>query len=46
MRFCREKIRRAKSQLEIYLATAGKDNKKYFCKPVNNKRRAKRHIHP
>ena len=30
MRLCMEKIRRAKAQLEINLATAVKDNKKMF----------------
>ena len=30
MRLCREKIRRAKAQQEINLATAVKDNKKMF----------------
>ena len=30
MRLCREEIRRAKSQLELNLATAVKDNKKMF----------------
>jgi len=30
MRLCREKVRRAKAQLELSLATAVKDNKKMF----------------
>ncbi|KAK4811280.1 hypothetical protein QYF61_023332 [Mycteria americana] len=43
---CREKIRRAKAQLEINLATAVKDNKKSFYKYISNKRRAKGNLHP
>ncbi|KAK4815667.1 hypothetical protein QYF61_005413 [Mycteria americana] len=46
MRLCREKIRRAKAQLERNLATAVKDNKKCFWKYVNSKRRAKENLHP
>ncbi|KAK4828306.1 hypothetical protein QYF61_025318 [Mycteria americana] len=46
MRLCREKIRRAKAQLEINLATAVKDNKKCFYKYISNKRRAKDNIQP
>ncbi|GAB0179390.1 mitochondrial enolase superfamily member 1 [Grus japonensis] len=42
MRLCREKIRRAKAQLELNLATAVKDNKK--C--ISNKRRTKDNLHP
>ena len=41
-----EKIRRAKDQLELNLATAIKDNKKCFYKYVSNKRRAKENLHP
>ena len=33
-----EKIRRAKAQLELNLATAVKDNKKCFYKCINEKR--------
>ncbi|KAK4816829.1 hypothetical protein QYF61_023893 [Mycteria americana] len=43
---CREKIRRAKAQLELNLATAVKDNKKCFYKYISNKRRAKENLHP
>ncbi|KAK1212035.1 LIN1 transcriptase, partial [Pygoscelis papua] len=46
VRLCREKIRRAKAQLELNLATAAKDNKKCFYKYVRNKRRAKENVHP
>ncbi|KAK4821440.1 hypothetical protein QYF61_020023 [Mycteria americana] len=46
MRLCREKIRRAKDQLELNLATAVKDNKKCFYKYTTNKRRAKENLHP
>ncbi|KAK4821004.1 hypothetical protein QYF61_010735 [Mycteria americana] len=41
-----EKIRRAKAQLELNLATAVKDNKKCFYKYISNKRRAKENLHP
>jgi len=37
MRLCREKIRRAKAQLELNLAIAVKDNKKYLCKYISTK---------
>ncbi|KAK4811177.1 hypothetical protein QYF61_019808 [Mycteria americana] len=46
VRLCREKIRRAKAQLELNLATAVKDNKKCFYKYIHNKRRAKENLHP
>ncbi|KAF1461414.1 hypothetical protein FQV21_0009482, partial [Spheniscus demersus] len=46
VRLCREKIRRAKAQLELNLATAVKDNLKSFYKYINNKRRAKENLHP
>ncbi|KAK4830657.1 hypothetical protein QYF61_012537 [Mycteria americana] len=46
VRLCREKIRRAKAQLELSLATAIKDNKKCFYKCISNKRRAKENPHP
>ncbi|KAK4824994.1 hypothetical protein QYF61_022520 [Mycteria americana] len=46
MRLCREKIRRAKAQLELNLATAVKDNKKCFYKYISNRRRAKENLHP
>ena len=46
VRLHREKIRRAKAQLELNLATALKDIKKCFYKYINNKRRAKENLHP
>ncbi|KAK4827998.1 LOW QUALITY PROTEIN: hypothetical protein QYF61_022775 [Mycteria americana] len=46
VRLCREKIRRAKAQLGINLATAIKDNKKCSYKYINIKRRAKENLHP
>ncbi|KAK4826106.1 LOW QUALITY PROTEIN: hypothetical protein QYF61_005244 [Mycteria americana] len=39
VRLCREKIRRAKAQLELHLPTAIKDNKKCFYKYISHKRR-------
>ncbi|KAK4816201.1 hypothetical protein QYF61_012666 [Mycteria americana] len=45
-RLCREKIRRAKAELELNLATAVKDNKKYFFKYITSKRRAKENLQP
>ncbi|KAK4820905.1 hypothetical protein QYF61_008137 [Mycteria americana] len=45
-RLCREKIRRAKAELELNLATAVKDNKKYFFKYISGKRRAKENLQP
>ncbi|KAK4827767.1 hypothetical protein QYF61_021512 [Mycteria americana] len=46
MRLCRDKIRRAKAQLEFNMLTAIKDNKKCFCKYISNKKRAKENLHP
>ncbi|KAK4832989.1 hypothetical protein QYF61_027013 [Mycteria americana] len=46
VRLCTEKIRRAKAQLELNLATAIKDNKIHFYKSISNKRRAKENPHP
>ena len=46
MRLCREKIRRAKAQLELHLATAIKDNKKCFHKYISSKWRDKENLHP
>ena len=43
---CREKIRKAKAQLELNLATKVKDNNKYFYKYTNSKRRARENLHP
>ncbi|KAK4818318.1 LOW QUALITY PROTEIN: hypothetical protein QYF61_010780, partial [Mycteria americana] len=45
-RLCREKIRRAKAELELSLAAAVKDNKKYFFKYISSKRRAKENLQP
>jgi len=45
VRLCREKIRKAKAQLELNLATAVKDEKKCFYKYINNERRAKEKLH-
>ncbi|KAK4830698.1 LOW QUALITY PROTEIN: hypothetical protein QYF61_012867 [Mycteria americana] len=46
VRLCREKIRRAKAQLDLNLATAIKDNKKCFYNYISNKRRTKENLHP
>jgi len=46
MRLYREKIKRAKDQLELDVATAVRDNKKYFYKYIHNKRRAKENLRP
>ncbi|GAB0204308.1 mitochondrial enolase superfamily member 1 [Grus japonensis] len=43
-RLCREKIRVAKAQLELKLASTVGDNKKGFFKYVNNKRRTRENI--
>ena len=43
---CRDKIRKAKAQLELSLATKVKDNNKYFYKYINSKRRARENLHP
>jgi len=37
---------KAKAQLELRLATVVRDNKKYFYKYINNKKRAKESLHP
>ncbi|KAK4810061.1 hypothetical protein QYF61_007225 [Mycteria americana] len=42
----REKIRKAKAQLEIKLATVARDNKKCFYKYLNNKKMAKENLPP
>ena len=39
VRLYREKVRQAKAQLELSLATAVKSNKKCFYKYISNKRR-------
>ena len=41
----REKIRKAKAQLELNLAAVVKRNKKPFYKYINSKRRTKENIH-
>ena len=46
MRLCREKIRKAKAQLELNLAAAIKDNKKCFYKYVSEKRTARENLPP
>ncbi|GAB0205816.1 hypothetical protein GRJ2_003047200 [Grus japonensis] len=43
-RLCREKIRAAKAQLELKLASTVGDNKKGFFKYVNNKRKTRENI--
>ncbi|KAK4818253.1 hypothetical protein QYF61_009428 [Mycteria americana] len=45
-RLCREKIRRAKAELELSLAAAVKENKKHFFKYISSKRRAKENLQP
>jgi len=40
VRSCREKMTKAKAQLELRLATVVRDNKKYFYKYINNKKEA------
>ncbi|KAK4832479.1 LOW QUALITY PROTEIN: hypothetical protein QYF61_023526 [Mycteria americana] len=45
VRLRREKIRRAKAQLELNLTTAIKDNKKCFYKYISNKSRATENLH-
>ncbi|KAK4827396.1 hypothetical protein QYF61_017801 [Mycteria americana] len=42
----REKIRKAKAELELNLAAAVKDNKKHFFKYISSKRRAKENLQP
>ena len=46
VRSYREKIRTAKAQLELRLATVVRDNKTCFYKYINNKKRAKQNLHP
>jgi len=46
MNLQREKVRRAKAQLELSLAAAIKDIKKCFCKYISNKKREKENLHP
>lgn len=46
LRLYREKIRRARAQLELTLAIVIKDNKKHFHKYISSERRAKENFHP
>jgi len=46
IRSYREKIRKAKAQLKLSLATVLRDNKKCFYKYINNKKTAKENLHP
>ena len=50
MKLCRDKIRKAKAQVELNLATKVKANNKNVCKYTNsvfnNKRRARENLHP
>ena len=46
VRLCREKIRKAKAQLELKLAATVKDNKKCFYKCISDKRRARENLPP
>ena len=46
VKMCREKIRKAKAQLELNLATGVKRNKKLFYKYINSERRAKENLQP
>ena len=46
MKLCREKIRKAKAQLELSLATKAKVNSKCFYKHINSKRKARENLHP
>ena len=46
MKLCREKIRKAKAELELSLATKAKENSKCFYKHINSKRKARENLHP
>ena len=46
MKLCREKIRKAKAQLELRLATKAKVNSKCFYKHINSKRKARENLYP
>lgn len=46
VRLCRQKVKKAKAQMELNLPTAIKDNKKFFFKYISNNRRAKENLHP
>ncbi|PKU39068.1 rna-directed dna polymerase from mobile element jockey-like [Limosa lapponica baueri] len=45
VKLCREKIRKAKAQLELDLALDVKNNKKNFYKYINSKKRAQESLH-
>ena len=45
VKMCREKIRKAKAQLELNLAAGVKGNKKLFYKCINSKRRTRENLH-
>lgn len=45
MILCWEKIWKEKTLLELHLATVVKDNKKWFKKYINRKKRAKKNVH-
>ena len=46
VKLCREKIRKAKAELELSLATKAKENSKCFYKHINSKRKARENLHP
>ena len=46
MKLCKEKIRKAKTQLKLNLATEVKGNNKYYYKYTNSKRGARENLHP
>jgi len=46
VKLCREKIRKAKAQIELNLSTKAKDNNKYFYKYINSKRKDRENLHP
>ena len=46
VKLCREKIRKAKAQLELSLATKAKVNSKCFYKHINSKRKSRENLHP
>lgn len=45
VRYWRKKIRRAKGQLEFYLAADVKENENVFYKYISNTRKAKENLH-
>ena len=45
MKLRRKKVRKAKAQLELNLATKVKENNKYFYNYINSKRRAGENLH-